>query len=246
MKENRKSPINFPQYKMIKVSVSAFLCNIIVIGSCLMSLIQLGEWKIERTSWKSVELIFFLLVSSNKFTTSTIHKTKDALEVKSDLHCYTCDILTDPDSCINILNVTDSERVKYTRKCDSENSFCTVRRYSYTMTDKDSTSEKRLWSLTRNCTDHCENGCIIIGERVKLHACSSCCNSSFCNVGNHSPSWLKVSTVSNIVIVLLSSSLAFSSFYRICRKFDLIQTWTNTAANEPTTNSHNLWEKPES
>lgn len=187
-KKENPDPIFFD--KMFKISIFTFLWEILVFGSCLMSLIRQGE-KSSVNIWKILRFHFFCCqfsVSSNKFTTSTIHKTKDALEVKSDLYCYTCDILTDPDSCTNILNVSDSERVKYTRKCDSEFSFCTVRRYSYTMTDKDSTSEKRLWSLTRNCTDHCENGCIIIGERVKLHACSSCCNSSYCNVGNFSPS----------------------------------------------------------
>lgn len=114
----------------------------------------------------------------------SVHKTKEALEVKPELSCFSCDILTDPELCTNISNVSETEKPNLTRRCNDTEPFCSVKRYSYTMTDKNSTSEKRLWSLTRSCSRTCENGCIIIGERVKLHACSMCCNSSLCNIGN--------------------------------------------------------------
>lgn len=39
------------------------------------------------------------------------------------------------------------------------------------------------WSLERRCANNCEAGCIVIGERTKLYACTDCCNSSYCNSG---------------------------------------------------------------
>lgn len=39
-----------------------------------------------------------------------------------------------------------------------DQSYCVVKRFSYTMSDKNSTSDKKLWSLQRDCTEKCENG----------------------------------------------------------------------------------------
>jgi hypothetical protein len=41
----------------------------------------------------------------------------------------------------------------------------------------------KMWSLERNCTHKCEAGCIVIGERTKLYACTKCCDSPLCNMG---------------------------------------------------------------
>jgi hypothetical protein len=60
-----------------------------------------------------------------------------------------------------------------------------VKRYAYSTTTENSTYPiKRLWSLQRNCTNKCEPGCIVIGERTKLHACTLCCGRSLCNTMN--------------------------------------------------------------
>ena len=47
------------------------------------------------------------------------------------------------------------------------------------------TLSQRLWSLERKCSHQkCEPGCLVIGERTKLHSCISCCNESLCNTNN--------------------------------------------------------------
>jgi hypothetical protein len=60
-----------------------------------------------------------------------------------------------------------------------------VKRYSYSTATENSTYPvKRLWSLQRNCTNKCESGCIVIGERTKLHVCTACCEKFICNTMN--------------------------------------------------------------
>lgn len=92
--------------------------------------------------------------------------------------------MLDGDDCLNI-NKTQS-KVNFTKKCAADEDKCSVKRFSYTMSDKNSTSEKKLWSLQRNCTNstQCSNACIIIGERVKIHACETCCDTNLCNVSS--------------------------------------------------------------
>lgn len=91
-------------------------------------------------------------------------------------------MMFDGEDCLNI-NQTRTKQTNLTRKCSLEEPFCTVRRFSYTMSDKNTTTEKRLWNIQRHCSNHCENSCIIIGERTKLYACQSCCDKNLCNVG---------------------------------------------------------------
>ena len=90
----------------------------------------------------------------------------------------------DGDDCLNI-NQTRSKQIDLSKKCSAEERFCSVKIFSYTMSDKNSTSDKKLWTLQRNCSIKCENECIIIGERMKLHACQTCCQTNLCNVGAH-------------------------------------------------------------
>lgn len=120
---------------------------------------------------------------SNKFGSNSVHKTKEAKETKSDLYCFYCDMMSDFENCVNI---NRTRQLNLTKKCEGDQNYCVVKRFSYTMSDKNSTSEKRLWSLQRNCSSSCENGCIIIGERVKLYACSQCCPNNLCNVSSGS------------------------------------------------------------
>lgn len=59
-----------------------------------------------------------------------------------------------------------------------------VKRYSFTTSTENSTTPPKMWAIERNCTKHCEPGCIVIGERTKLYACTSCCTTSLCNYGS--------------------------------------------------------------
>ncbi|KAG5679098.1 hypothetical protein PVAND_008691 [Polypedilum vanderplanki] len=109
------------------------------------------------------------------------HKTKEAESKVNDLYCYKCDMMQDED-CLNINKTESNERLR--TKCSQNETMCSVKRFSYTIADKNSTSEKKLWSLQRNCTSTCTNSCIIIGERTKIHACETCCEGNLCNVGS--------------------------------------------------------------
>lgn len=137
----------------------------------------------------SVVVAFLMLfiqfdqATSNKIGTTSVHKTKEAQETKPELYCFSCDMMSDFDNCVNI---NRTRQLNLTKKCDSDQTYCVVKRFSYTMSDKNSTSDKKLWSLQRDCTDKCESGCIVIGERVKLYSCSSCCENNLCNISNDS------------------------------------------------------------
>lgn len=85
-----------------------------------------------------------------------------------------------------------NRRIPITR---SRHSLLQTKSFSYTTSTENTTSAPRLFSLERNCTSKCEPGCIIIGERTKLYACTECCESNLCNTGNGAtafhfhPSW---------------------------------------------------------
>lgn len=83
-----------------------------------------------------------------------------------------------------------------------------VKRYSYTTSNENSTSVQRMWSIERNCTNKCEPGCITIGERTKLYACTSCCDTSFCNTDRGGSE----DTRSKLHITVLGPSLFLTVF----------------------------------
>lgn len=62
--------------------------------------------------------------------------------------------------------------------------FVQVKRISVSTSTEDTTGKPKLWLLQRDCSENCEPGCIIIGERTKLHSCITCCENSFCNSGS--------------------------------------------------------------
>lgn len=87
-----------------------------------------------------------------------------------------------------------------------------VQRFSYTYSTENMTSGLKMWSLQRKCSKTCEPSCIVIGERVKLFACTSCCNASLCNTGNGSASFEPIGfmeSVAKIISVLFFSRLVY-------------------------------------
>lgn len=106
--------------------------------------------------------------------------TAKAKEKPNDLWCYNCDTMEQGAICGN-LSTNHSSLIK---KCLEEELMCMVQRFSYTYSTENMTSGLKMWSLQRKCSKTCEPSCIVIGERVKLFACTSCCNASLCNTGN--------------------------------------------------------------
>ncbi|CAD7077194.1 unnamed protein product [Hermetia illucens] len=126
---------------------------------------------------------------------NTVHKTP-AAEVKiNDLWCYTCETMEDGEACVDFL----SNRSSLAKQCKADEYICMVKRFSYTTSTENSTSSPKMWSLERKCAVNCESGCIIIGERTKLYACTSCCNKSLCNTGTGSAASLLNSLNINIL-----------------------------------------------
>ncbi|XP_076663661.1 uncharacterized protein LOC143366450 [Andrena cerasifolii] len=107
------------------------------------------------------------------------HRTIAASKRVNDLWCYQCDTMEDGDRCSNL---TGNYSV-FKHKCTGDKRTCMVKRFSYTTSTENSTSSPQTWSMERNCTSKCEPGCIVIGERTKLYACTACCEESFCNIG---------------------------------------------------------------
>lgn len=110
-----------------------------------------------------------------------ILQTPQAKEKPNDLWCYHCDTMENK-ACENITTITNHSSLH--RKCLDEELSCMVQRFSYTWSTENITSGFKIWSIQRKCSKKCESSCIVIGERVKLYACTSCCNTSLCNTGN--------------------------------------------------------------
>ncbi|XP_073848251.1 uncharacterized protein isoform X2 [Musca autumnalis] len=115
--------------------------------------------------------------------TTAIHRTQAAQERINDLKCYKCDTMDDGDLCVDVVN---SNATNFIHKCEGDEFICMVKRFSYTTSNENSTSSPKMWSLDRRCAVNCEPGCIVIGERTKLYACTSCCESPMCNTGKGS------------------------------------------------------------
>ncbi|KAL4708317.1 hypothetical protein ACJJTC_007723 [Scirpophaga incertulas] len=107
----------------------------------------------------------------------SVHVTSAAARPNNELWCYRCLAEAPEDRCADIRQNNSA----LIHKCHNDRRVCMVKRFSYTTSNENSTTDLKMWALERNCTKHCEPGCIIIGERTKLHACTSCCTTSLCN-----------------------------------------------------------------
>ncbi|XP_015784254.1 uncharacterized protein LOC107361841 [Tetranychus urticae] len=96
-----------------------------------------------------------------------------------NLSCYSCSSLEDP-YCLNVTNATQDYLSK---ECRSKEKMCSVTRIEYENSDHTGTV---FWALERKCSSSCIQGCIILGERTRLHYCSSCCSDDLCNTNSMS------------------------------------------------------------
>ncbi|CAG9795127.1 unnamed protein product [Diatraea saccharalis] len=129
----------------------------------------------------------------------SVHVTSAAARPNNELWCYRCLAEVPEDKCAD-LRPNNSALV---HKCHNDRRVCMVKRFSYTTSNENSTTALKMWALERNCTKHCEPGCIIIGERTKLHACTSCCTTSLCNYDSSA-----IKETLHIIIYVVSIALA--------------------------------------
>nr|CAH7723607.1 unnamed protein product [Callosobruchus chinensis] len=110
------------------------------------------------------------------------HRTKQAEAEKAhELWCYRCDTNGDGERCLDLAG----NQTHLHHKCTKEQRKCLVRRISMSTSTDEITGKPKLWLLQRNCSEACEPGCIVIGERTKLHSCITCCDEhNFCNMGS--------------------------------------------------------------
>ncbi|KAL4092468.1 hypothetical protein QTP88_026969 [Uroleucon formosanum] len=126
-----------------------------------------------------------------------IYQTNAALEKENLMFCYECNTMVNGKSCSDFTDKDDY--LRFSTKCTGDRKTCMVKRYSYTTSNESTTSVQQLWSLERNCSGKCEDGCIVIGERIKIYACQACCESPLCNVSNGSD---RRSSTSSFVVCL--------------------------------------------
>jgi len=155
---------------------------------------SISVMELSRLVWVILLTVIISSTISGEFINNQ-HQTDGAKMKKHDLWCYKCDTMDDGDKCSNLSTGNESKLVY---KCPEHRNICMVKRYSYTLSTENTTSSPRLWSLQRNCTSRCEPGCIIIGERTKLFACTTCCERSLCNTGSGGANRLNFST--NIIV----------------------------------------------
>ncbi|XP_053687094.1 uncharacterized protein LOC128736631 [Sabethes cyaneus] len=146
----------------------------------------------------------FLDTGLSQYLTNTVHKTPAAAEKVNDLWCFSCNATEDGENCIELIG----NNASFTKKCFGDELICMVKQFSYTThTSNSNVSEPKLWSLERKCTNVCEPGCIIIGERTKLYACTSCCMESMCNTGKARSSSMFAHFYAGWMLVLLTLSI---------------------------------------
>lgn len=176
---------------------------------------QLDEVK----KFRQIIYFSFFLSAETQSLTNTIHKTQAAAERKNDMWCYSCHSMEFGDMCVENITANYSSFLK---KCKDDEFICMVQKFSYTTSTENATSSQKLWSLERRCASNCEAGCIVIGERTKLYACTSCCRTSYCNTDKGAA---KLSTTPNnqietllisIFIMIIAKLLATPNHYNSC------------------------------
>lgn len=102
-----------------------------------------------------------------------------------------------------ISNIT-ANYSNFLKKCKDDEFICMVQKFSYTTSTENVTSSPKMWSLERKCTATCEAGCIVIGERTKLYACTSCCKTPYCNTDKGGATKLSTNPNNQLETLLIS------------------------------------------
>ncbi|XP_022669098.1 uncharacterized protein LOC111253643 [Varroa destructor] len=95
-----------------------------------------------------------------------------------NISCYKCHSEIDGAACYNAsqYNVT----FQTCSQSIANGGGCAV----YRLDTSDQATGVRTHSIERACANKCEPDCVVVGERHKLHLCTSCCNETFCNTDN--------------------------------------------------------------
>ncbi|XP_066987995.1 sericin-2 isoform X2 [Macrobrachium rosenbergii] len=123
--------------------------------------------------------------SSSSTSLSSSSEEGSSTGLGSSLVCWSCSSSSHGNPCTNI-DPTNSTTVD-AKVCDPDEKFCSVRRIWYVVETKKG-EETVVFSVNRNCSAECTPNCMVIGDRTKIHSCTSCCTESHCNTDNSSSS----------------------------------------------------------
>lgn len=113
------------------------------------------------------------------------------------LSCWSCSDNT-TGQCYDL----DQNNKNLSQTCNPEEVFCSVNRIWYVVEGE---ANETNFSLNRTCVAGCSPSCVVIGDRTKIHSCTSCCTSSLCNIGNSASAQPMASTP--LVTVLVAALL---------------------------------------
>ncbi|KAL6257569.1 uncharacterized protein LOC105431166 [Pogonomyrmex barbatus] len=151
-------------------------------------------------------LVMMIATNGTGQLMSKEHRTHAASERANDLWCYQCFTMDGDERCINLTGNTGNFST-FKHKCTDDRRICMVKRFSYTTSTENSTSSPQIWSVERNCTNKCEPGCIVIGERTKLYACTACCETNLCNNGTGTANDLTIKEIDLLLALVLQAVL---------------------------------------
>ncbi|KAL6433218.1 hypothetical protein ACFW04_006439 [Cataglyphis niger] len=151
-------------------------------------------------------LLIALITLTSGQLSSKEHRTQAASEKANDLWCYQCFTMDNDDKCINLTDNTGNSST-FRHKCWDDKRMCMVKRFSYTLSTENTTYPPQIWSVERNCTNKCEPGCIVIGERTKLYACTDCCETNLCNNGTGTANDLTIKEIDLFLALVLQAIL---------------------------------------
>ncbi|KAK7475397.1 hypothetical protein BaRGS_00033347 [Batillaria attramentaria] len=128
-----------------------------------------------------------------------------------NLTCYWCSTTDPHDPCYT--NVT----LVSTKRCEEHEDRCSVYRED---------RQGRFHYISRNCNASCKAECGTWGDDVDEDRCSSCCNSSLCNVDSSASSLWATSLWSACVL----DSVLLSDFFRFGYLWpsSFMRQWTNS------------------
>ncbi|CAL8126704.1 unnamed protein product [Orchesella dallaii] len=105
-------------------------------------------WQIEATKSKPIDNM--IEASKNKRVTS--------------LSCHVCHSETN-DDCFRF----NESSVGFPASCGGDFTMCMVKKFAFTSTDGNgTTTPMKTFSIKRNCSSKCEDGCVVMGERTRL------------------------------------------------------------------------------
>ncbi|XP_003738080.1 uncharacterized protein LOC100899814 [Galendromus occidentalis] len=114
--------------------------------------------------------------------TSAGRKVEPLFPTLKNITCFQCHSERDGPMCYNESQFSANESM-VCQQSIVKGGGCAVFRFD---TSEQATGVRRH-SIERKCVDRCKPDCVVVGERHKLHLCTSCCNTTLCNVGDGGP-----------------------------------------------------------